>query len=135
MFTQRSRVFTVHINPLQPDAFESAQFVEEGFSYKAFFFTAFWALYHRLWRAFFAIALANYLIHTMFQSGELDLVSRVILELAVNIYVGFQANDWRRNALARKGWVIADIVTGDTLLRAEQRYFDHYYSQRSLAAH
>ena len=37
--------------------------------------------------------------------------------------VGAVSNDWRRWALARRGYRFADIVAGDGLAAAERRYF------------
>jgi hypothetical protein len=44
--------------------------------------------------------------------------------------VGFQGTDWQRARLKRRGYVTADITTGDSQLRAEQRYFDRYFAAR-----
>jgi len=129
MFGSRHRIYTVHINPKLPAPYENPVFVQEGFNFMAFIFSGFWTLYHRLWWPLFAIIVCNLMIMQMFDNGTINLISRSILETGLMLLVAFEANDWRRNGLARRGYVIADIVTGDCLIRAEQRFFDRYFAQ------
>ena len=50
------KIYSVHDRPgsLAPD--RDVVLVKEGFCWPAFFLTALWALWHRLWRAFVAMA-------------------------------------------------------------------------------
>lgn len=128
MIFSRFRVFTVHTNPKAERPQESAQFVEEGFSLTAFIFSGLWAMYHRLWWPLVIIGAANALIFNFAENGAINEIGQGILQLALNLLVGFMANDWLRARLAREGLVLSDIVTGESLLNAEQRYFDHYYT-------
>lgn len=134
MFGSKHRVYTVHVNPKLPKPYENPIFVQEGFSIFAFIFTGAWALYNRIWWAAFAIIVCNLLIIEMFETGTLDLIGRSILETALMFVVGFEGNDLRRRALAKRGYVIADIVSGDSLIRAEQRFFDRYFAGNTAAS-
>lgn len=128
MFGNRARVYTVHINTTLPKPYENALFVEEGFSLFAFLFTGLWALYHRLWWPFFGIIVINLIILQMAQNGTITELGHTILEIGLAVAVGYLANDWRRSKLAHKGFIMADIVTGDSLIRAEQRFYDQYFA-------
>lgn len=134
MFGSRHRVYTVHINPRLPKPYENPVFVLEGFSIFAFIFTAAWALYNRMWWTAFAIVVGSLMIVEMFDTGTLDLIGRSILETALMAVVGFEGNEWRRKALAKRGYIIADIVSGDSLIRAEQRFFDRYFAGNTAIA-
>lgn len=134
MFGSRHRVYTVHINPRLPKPYENPVFVLEGFSIFAFIFTALWTLYNRMWWASFAIIMCSLMIVEMFDTGTLDLIGRSILETALMAVVGFEGNEWRRKNLAKRGYVIADIVSGDSLIRAEQRFFDRYFAGNTAVA-
>jgi hypothetical protein len=118
------RIYTVHINPESPNAVERAVFVAEGFSWKAFIFGILWTLYHRLW----AVSLVIFAIMALFlivgEQKLLDTNSLFILEVAFNFFIGFNANDWRRNALSRHGYITYDVVASDSYLHARQRYFE-----------
>jgi Protein of unknown function (DUF2628) len=129
MFSSSYRVYTVHINPSLPKPYEAAEFVEEGFNIKALIFSGFWALYHRLWWPMFAIIVGNMMIFQMADSGAISEVGRAVLQLAFNLFIGFEANDWRRAKLAGRGYITADIVTGDSMIRAEQRFYDRYFTE------
>lgn len=134
MFRRKYHIYTVHVNPAAQAPHESAQFVEEGFNVTAFLFSGLWALYHRLWWPVLAILLCNLIIVQLQHEGSISDIGRVILQAGLNLFIGFQANDWLRAKLARRGFVLTDIVSGDSLIRAQQRFFDAYYTPASLTA-
>ncbi len=119
----RARVYTVHIRMWSNAADREAVFVREGFSWPAFFLTFVWALWHRLWLTaliVFAIAVALSLVMDFF--GFDDVIS-TILTVAMAAIIGWEANDWRRRALERRGYVNAGVVAAPTLAEAERRFF------------
>lgn len=124
LFFPKTKIYTVHINPAKAHAVERAVFVPEGFNFMAFIFGVFWAVYNRLWleAVFIVVVIASLAI--LEQSGFLDEQSSVILQIAFNFIIGFQANDWQRGALSRRGYVMADIVVSEDKMHAQQRYFD-----------
>lgn len=124
LFLPKTKIYTVHINPAKAHAVERAVFVYEGFNFMAFVFGVFWALFQRLWweAVFIVIVIASLGIAE--DSGYLDTQSVIILQMAFNFIIGFQANDWRRGALSRKGYIMSDVVVSEDKLRAQQRYFD-----------
>lgn len=100
-----------------------AVFVREGFSWGAFFFSVLWALWHRMWFAaliVFAVSVALSLLTELL--GVDDMVSTVI-GAAFALIVAWEANDWRRRALDRRGYVNAGIVAAPDLVEAERRFF------------
>lgn len=124
MFGFRQRIYTVHLNPRLPRPYESARFVEEGFCFTAFFFSVLWMLYHRLWWPLAATIAVNIIIFDLQNGGVFSPLERGIVQLGIHVFIGFQANDWLRAKLARKGLTLSDIVAGESPLRAQQRYFE-----------
>lgn len=124
----RLHIYTVHIEPTKPHPYEQARFVEEGFSWKAFFFLGFWALYQRLWWQALALFLVNFILMELHGAHMLTRAGVSILGLGVSLLAGFQANDWLRGKLRRNGYIIADVVSGDSLVRGQQRFFDRYFA-------
>jgi len=120
------KIYTVHIKPGTPNPYEKPVFVREGFTIFAFAFTLFWALYHRLWKASLIILLANLLLMALLRNHLLSADSTAIVQLAMNVLIGFHANDWLRAKLKKRGYITADITAADSKLRAEQRYFERY---------
>jgi len=125
----RLKVYTVHINPSLPHPYEEAHFIEEGFNVRAFLLSAWgiWPIYHRLWIPFIFIFLFNSLVFTL-ASSDNNVFGLFAVQFGMNLIIGYLANDWLRTKLKRKGFIIADIVTGDSLVSAEQRFFDRYFS-------
>ncbi len=119
-----TRIYTVHINPSQAHATEKAVFIREGFNFTAFLIGTFWALYNKLWVEAFAIMSVLTLLALADKKDWLPSETVMVLNLAFNLFVGFMANDLRRNNLSRKGYIMTDVVVSDSELRAQQRYFD-----------
>jgi hypothetical protein len=124
------KLYTVHVPSGVDDAQEKAIFLREGFNWAAFFLGAFWALYQRLWLPALCIFLFNGVVMTLARDHMFSETGATVLQLGFQIAVGFLANDWQRAKLGRKGYVMSDVTAADSLLRAEQRYFE-----RVLAAH
>lgn len=122
------KIYTVHIHPDMSHAQERPIFVREGFNVWAFLLTVFWALYHRLWWVAGFVVLANIIVGMIGELQLLSTVSVVLLQLAIQVVVGLCGNDWLRTRLQQKGYILADITAGDSVLRAEQRYFERMLS-------
>jgi hypothetical protein len=127
------KVYTVHVNPSLPHPYEAAQFIKEGFNWKAFFFTGLWALYHRLWWPMLGLFAYNILVLSMYDSHTLSHTGLAIVDLGIHAIIGFEANEWLRSRLKKQAYLTADITTGDSLLRAELRFFDRYFTGQTAA--
>lgn len=126
MIFNRFRLYSVHLNPAVPRPYETAEFVPEGFNVAAFAFGWVWALYQRLWIPAGLLILLNIAVVESAERFGLSLSSIYVLQLGFQALVGFQANDVRRGVLARRGYIVADMVAAHTLLHAEQRFYDRY---------
>lgn len=140
------RFYTVHENPTRRNEDDRVVLVREGFSFGAFFIPLLWAIYRRAWIAIPAyVALAGLLmvLLIMFDAGNWTLQYALgalgtgfplllglhphpaVASLAVLItaLLGFEANDLRRFALARRGYRVVDVVAANSLVEAERAYF------------
>lgn len=121
-------IYTVHVNPKDAVPLETAIYIKEGFSWLATMLTIFWMGYHRIWWAVAGIALfyvANAYVEVQMKNVEIANV----LEVAFLILIGFHANDWYRETLKRRGYVMMEIVSGKNEAEAEQRFLDFYLGQ------
>ncbi len=135
----RFRLYSVHINPNASRPYETAEFVPEGFNIWAFVFGALWALYHRLWILAFILICLNILIGALGDYYGFSAMSIYVLQMGIQLMVGFQGNDARRVFFSRKGYIVADMVAAHTLLHAEQRFYDRYlpvaHAQAAVSPH
>lgn len=122
----RMKIYTVHIKSGAVSPYEKPVFVREGFNVFAFLFTLLWAFYHRLWLPVLLILAVNATLMMLAKNHVMSFDSASIMQMGFNVFVGFQANDWLRSGLARRGYIVADIAAADSKLRAEQRYFERY---------
>ena len=112
------RAYTVHTKNASP---ETAILIKEGFSWVAFFFTAFWAAWHRMWLE--AGMLCVLFAGTGWLLSDLDFRSSFVLHSAFSAIVGMVANEVRRAHLARKGWQEVAALSAKDSEEAEAHYF------------
>jgi Protein of unknown function (DUF2628) len=118
------RVYTVHCWPgsLEPDA--GAILVKEGFSWPAFLIAPFWLLYQRLWLALFAVVVFGLALDLGLDLAGADPLTGFIASAGFALFIGLEANDWRRAKLNRRGYRMAGIIAADDHDGAMHRYFD-----------
>ncbi len=118
------RVYTVHIDPLSVADDRGAVFLREGFSWPAAAFSILWALYHGLWDWALVLLAAGLALSAAVEFSGLDALGAGALEIGFAVLVGATSNDWRRWVLARRGYRLDDIVSGEDITAAERRYFE-----------
>ncbi len=133
MMLNRFKLYSVHLNPEAERPYETAEFVPEGFNIYGFLFGELWALYHRQWILAFVLFCINILITVLGENFGFNPVSTFVLQMGIRVMVGFQGNDAIRASLARRGYIVADLVAAHTLLHAEQRFYDRYLPQVNAA--
>ena len=130
----RVKLYSVHLRAWSNEADRDAVFVREGFSWGAFVFSLAWALWHRLWVAALLIAGALAALALAEEFLGLGLVLAHAASLGLGVWIGFEANDWRREALKRRGYAEAGIVAATSLAEAEHRFFTRHPGSRVAAA-
>lgn len=124
IFGDKTKIYTVHINPALENPLEKAVFVREGFNLMAFVLGVVWALYNRLWmEAIFLVTIMVFL-GAADEKNWLSASTVMVLNFAVNAVVGLWANDMRRANLSRRGYIMSDVVVSNSELSAQQRYFE-----------
>jgi hypothetical protein len=107
-----------------PRAAEEAVFVPQGFDWKAFLATPFWALRHGLW-----LALAFWLIWIVLAAAiaalaRLEPAATVILYGLGALAFGLEADRLRQARLTQSGYLLQGLTLGETVGDAEDLYFD-----------
>lgn len=119
-------LYTVHVPEDAPDALtrgERTRFIREGFSIVAFVFGLFYLLAHRLWLAaavWIAVLVALAVFAAVLHPPVFGLV---VLSALMHLYVGIEGPDLRRWGLARRGFILRDIVSAPDLETAEALFF------------
>ncbi|MGH6873504.1 MAG: DUF2628 domain-containing protein [Aestuariivirgaceae bacterium] len=122
------KIFTAHRPPQA--SHEDAVFIKEGFSWPAFFFSVIWLVLKRLWFPLILYLLALALIFAL--AARLSLPDTLVftLVLALNLLLGLEANERRRRALSRRGFIEEGPFVGEDLQEAELKYF-YLYGERA----
>lgn len=118
------RIYMVHLagNTSASDA--EPVLVKEGFSYLAFLFSGFWALWHRMWLVAATIFSIWIILGVIFELFHVSQVFQITVTLAASIIIGFSANDWRSASLSRRGYNFSGLVAGTRSDAALRRWYD-----------
>lgn len=116
------QVYTVHERAWSAAADRDAVLVREGFAWGAALLSFLWALAHRMWLAAAGLVALELAFAALLGAAARDDPAPGLILLAARLAVGFAANDWRRAALKRAGYVMTGIVAAPNRDAAECKY-------------
>lgn len=119
------RIYTVHLRRQGLDPDRDVVFVEEGFSWPAFLFTALWALWCRLWWVALALVAGEAALNALLVMLGPDPLSHAGIMVGFAAIVGMVGNDLKRWTLRRQGFDHAAVIAAATLDDAQRRFYDH----------
>ncbi len=119
-------IYTVHVPRAAEGSVEAADrtaFLRDGFNGWAFLLGPLFLLRHRAW-----VAAAAWLVvvgggAALAAALALPVATRVLLLLAVELFVGLEGNALRGHVLRRRGYDVADVVAGRNRDEGELTYF------------
>lgn len=119
-------LYTVHVPDMTPDLVKRAdltRFVREGFNGWAFLFGGLFLLWHRLWLPVVLWIAALAVLVGLGSAAHLPPGPAMALGALLHLFVGVEGNDLRRWGLARRGFRMADVVSGARRDDAEYAFF------------
>lgn len=119
------RIYTVHLRRHGLDPDRDLVLVKEGFCWPAGLFTVAWAVSHRMWRTALALLAIVILLNGLTYVLGADALTDSTLSLGTCVLFGLLANDLRRWALERRGFVFDAVVSAPDRDAAVRRYLDH----------
>lgn len=117
------KIFTVHARSWSSAGDSDAIFVREGFSWPAFVFGPFWALWFGMWRTTIGLLLVSGAVSGIVVVTGMTDGAELAVTLALQTTIGLWANDWRRYALGRRDFNERAVVSG----RNQQDAVEHYF--------
>lgn len=130
--------FTVYESPApgadRIDRAEALVFVRDGFSWGAALFAPLWLLFNRMWRSLLGYVVLAAALHFLGVALRLDQHWTTLVNLGVNVLLGFEAQSLRRWELERSGWTFAGTVTGTDVADCERRFFEAWLPAQPILA-
>ena len=123
------RTYSVHIRRHGLDLDRDVVLIKEGFSWPAFLFNIFWALWHRHWLAVSTMFATPLAIATLTKIVGLAPAGQIVLLLGWLVIVGMTANDVRRCYLDYGGFVEDGIAAGNSIDDALYSYLQDTAAQ------
>jgi hypothetical protein len=115
-------LYSVHLKGSGFQSVAEAAFVRQAFNWKAFFFGPFWLARHRLWVALL-LWVAAYLLLIAALRTVLSPEAAFPIGLALQIFLGLEANRLREAKLAAEGYHLVEIVAAPALDQAEATFY------------
>lgn len=115
------RDYAILMRDRRPERAPDIAVVPYGFSWGAFLFQAFWALYRGVWLTAIVLLAASLAISLATRALGLDPLAGAAVEFAGALVLAFLACDLRRFELVRRGFALATIVPARSLGEAEAR--------------
>lgn len=125
--------YTLHLRAARPAGDPELIAVKDGFSWIAFLVPAIWAAWYGVWRGLVAYMLAATVLGVVAYLFDLTDLGQGLIGLGLSLLAGVEANDWRRAALARRGFREVAQVTARSAEAAETAYLGHHQFGRPTA--
>ncbi|RVU14044.1 DUF2628 domain-containing protein [Methylobacterium oryzihabitans] len=107
--------YTLHVpeddDPAAPEALDRAKLVADRFVWPAFWFSALWFFWHRLWLAGLLVLVAEVAVWGIGFALGLAPVAGFAIAVLLSLLIGFEASSLRRWTYERSGRPVRDVVT------------------------
>ncbi len=117
------KIYTVYLKE-GSDPLEDAEYLSEGFSWKAFILNFFWLVYHKLWVQGAAIFILFIVVGELAGAGVVGEGAGFVLNIGICMYVGFAGKDFLRKRLESEGYDFTDVVLAKSIDEAEYKFID-----------
>ena len=127
------KVYTVHTRDAAAVTAENTELVPESFSWISIIypFNLVWAIAHRMW-LFLVVLLVFFIGSIALDLHNHELSNKLFLvKVAIMVFIGIWANDFRRMSLRNRGFKLNSIVTGKNESEAQLRYFEDLTQERA----
>ena len=125
-------IYTVHVPDDTSDPVTQADrtiLIRDGFSGSAFLFGVAYLLWHRLWLAgafWIAVTAVVTAVGVVLHPPSGFLIAILVL---MHVYLGLEGPDLRRLGLARRHYILKDIISAPGLSDAESLFFGRQFAQ------
>ena len=118
------RIYTAYLDPASLEEDRAVTMVKEGMCWPAFFFSFLWAAWHRLWWTALALLVAVAAAIAALAASGADAATGLACLLALAVFIGAAANDWRRRGLERRGYRLVAVLVGRNAEDAARRFLE-----------
>ncbi|WP_407522230.1 DUF2628 domain-containing protein [Methylobacterium oryzisoli] len=130
--------YTLHMadadDPGSPEALDRAKLVPDRFIWPAFWFTALWFFWHRLWLAGLLVLAVEVGAWVAGLVLNLSPLAGFVIALLLSWLIGLEASSLRRWTYARRGRPIRDAVTAADIKEAEVKLVRRWVAEREPPA-
>jgi len=119
------RIYNVFTNK----TLNNSIFVEDKFSFLAFFLQILWLLYHKLWLPALTILLIEFIIFTSLEQGIINDNLATGIGLVVALAVAIHAKGWYMQSLFKQNYSFNGIITAINIDEAKLKFYTQTYKE------
>jgi hypothetical protein len=127
--------YTLHLadadDPGSPEALDRAKLVPDRFIWPAFWFSALWFFWHRLWLAGLLVLAVEVGVWALGLALNLSPLAGFVITLLLAWLIGLEASSLRRWTYERRGRPIRDAVTAADIKEAEVKLVGRWVAERA----
>jgi len=121
----REKIFNVFEKPESPEPTDRVVLLREGFSLGACIFNAFWLAFNRMGWLLLGYVLVMIGLAMVAQWLAFSEVQLLLVQLLVNLLLGFHVYDMAGWLLKRRGYRFAGVLVAESAMHAERRYYEY----------
>ena len=125
MFGSSEKTFVVYEKPEAAEPTERVVLLRDGFSWGAFVFNALWLLVNRQWLILALYVAAVMMLATLAQLLQLSELSAMLMQLWLQVMLGFHAYDLQGWVMKRRGYRMAGVLVAESEMVAQRRYYEY----------
>ncbi|MCY4549925.1 MAG: DUF2628 domain-containing protein [Defluviicoccus sp.] len=118
------RIYAAYVDPASLEEDRAVTMVKEGMCWPALLFSVLWAAWHGLWWIALALLAGMAAALAALAAAGADGATALACLLALSVYIGATANDWRCRGLERRGRRLVAAVAGRSAEDAARRFLE-----------
>ena len=118
------RIYAAYIDPASLAEDRAVTLVKDGMCWPALLFSFLWAAWHRLWWTALALLAAMAAALAALAASGAQPATGLACVVALSVYIGGAANDWRGRGLERRGRRLVAVVAGRNAEDAARRFLE-----------
>ena len=124
MFLNTEKIYNVFEKAEAPEPTDRVVLLREGFTFWAFILGAIWLLAKRQWRLLFAFVAVALVLCVLCNLFNLPPAATALLQIWLQLMLGYHASDLRAWVLKRKGYRFAGVLAAESSMHAQRRYYE-----------
>ena len=125
MFGKSEKIFAIYEKPEASEPTDRVVLLRDGFHWGVFIFNALWFIWQRRWATLLFYMIAATALVMIADALHVSHTVSVLMQIFLNLLLAYEVNDIQGWLLRRRGYRFAGILTAESEMKAERRYYEY----------